>query len=129
MPILLIGRSIFIRYLEDRKILVPEYFERVAKGNSRWQNLLDTPLSGVFVNSHLRERRYPRVLQDKSFTYALFRQLARDFNGDMFPEDAAEEKVVTQKHLDILRGFLCGNGDVSQPQLCSSLRMTSISSP
>jgi hypothetical protein len=113
----LIGRSIFIRYLEDRKILVPEYFERIAGGNKHWRKLLDTALPGVFVNSDLGDRLYLRVLQDRRFTYALFRQLARDFNGDMFPEDATEEEVVTQEHLDILKGFLCGNADPSQPQL------------
>ncbi len=113
----LIGRSIFIRYLEDRTILVPEYFKRVARGNKGWQELLDTPLPGVFADSDLAHRLYLRVLQDKSFTYALFRQLAIDFNGDMFPEDATEEKAVTQRHLHMLRDFLCGNVDPNNPQL------------
>src|SRR5260370_29105838 len=36
----LIGRSIFIRYLEDRGVLTPAYFEQVAKGNPYWQELL-----------------------------------------------------------------------------------------
>jgi hypothetical protein len=113
----LIGRSIFIRYLEDRKMLVPEYFEKVARGNRTWQKLLDTRLPGIFADSRLSNRLYLRVLQSKSFTYALFRQLSQDFNGDVFPEDATEEKVVTQEHLNRLRRFLCGTGDPTQPQL------------
>lgn len=36
----LIGRSIFIRYLEDRGVLTPRYFERVAEGDPAWQRLL-----------------------------------------------------------------------------------------
>ena len=36
----LIGRAIFIRYLEDREILLPSYFENVAKGRKEWQKLL-----------------------------------------------------------------------------------------
>jgi len=113
----LIGRSIFIRYLEDRKILVREYFERVARGNKHWQKLLDTPLPSGFADSDLAGRSYLRVLQDKSFTYALFRQLAIDFNGDMFPEDPAEKKAVTESHLRLLGAFLCGNTDPSAPKL------------
>ena len=113
----LIGRSIFIRYLEDREVLVPDYFRRVAAGNRNWQKMLDTPLPGVFVDPELGERLYLRVLQSKEFTYALFKQLAEDFNGDMFPEDEGEEKAVTQTHLNLLRGFLCGDADPDHPQL------------
>src|SRR5262249_16348213 len=52
--------------------------------------------------------RFLRVLQDKDFTYALFDQLAQDFNGDTFPvEDEAD--YIQQGHLDKLRGFLQGN--------------------
>lgn len=32
----LIGRAIFVRYLEDREILVPEYFEAVAARRPAW---------------------------------------------------------------------------------------------
>jgi len=56
----------------------------------------------------MAELRFLRVLQNKDFTYALFAQLADDFNGDMFPvEDEAD--YIQQEHLDKLRGFLQGN--------------------
>ncbi len=37
----LIGRSIFIRYLEDRRILTRDYFRSVARENKSWRDLLD----------------------------------------------------------------------------------------
>ena len=37
----LIGRSIFIRYLEDRGILTPEYFYGVAEENAQWRAILE----------------------------------------------------------------------------------------
>ena len=37
----LIGQSIFIRYLEDRKILTRDYFKEVAGENNKWQAILD----------------------------------------------------------------------------------------
>ena len=45
-------------------------------------------------------------MQDKDFAYALFEQLAEDFNGDLFPKDAAEKEAVTVTHLGKLRRFL-----------------------
>ena len=33
------------------------------------------------------------------------------------PEDSREEKAVTQEHLDLLRGFLCGNASNADAQL------------
>jgi len=108
----LIGRSIFIRYLEDRKILIPDYFEKVASQNQKWQPkwqaLLDTPPHKADLDPKMKKLLYPRVLADRDFTYALFDQLAHDFNGDMFPSDSEEKKVVEQMHLDLLQGFLLG---------------------
>lgn len=63
------------------------------------------------------ERRYNRVLLDKDFTYALFDQLAADFNGDMFPVDDAEKAAVSAPTLRELRGFLLGDTDPRQPRL------------
>ena len=37
-----------------------------------------------------------RVLRNKEFTYALFDQLAEDFNGDTFPVDDEEHARVQQ---------------------------------
>ncbi len=116
----LIGRSIFIRYLEDRKVLHPAYFEKVANKHHRddWLALLDekTPQQ-LIQDEKWQERRYYKVLQDKDFTYALFEQLAEDFNGDLFPKDVNEKQAVTIDHLRKLRELLLGNTDPNQPRL------------
>ncbi len=113
----LIGRSIFIRYLEDREVLTPSYFEQVAEQNPTWQQILSQEPEKPELTLDWKKRRYDRVLRDKDFTYALFNQLAQDFNGDMFPRNETEEKVVNQTHLDLLRGFLLGDANPFQPSL------------
>lgn len=114
----LIGRSIFIRYLEDRGVLTPAYFEeRIAGNNTAWQAILAAEPEKPDLMLDMEKRRYDRILQDKAFTYALFNQLAEDFNGDMFPRDNEEEAAVTQGHLNLLRGFLLGESTPQQPQL------------
>jgi hypothetical protein len=110
----LIGRAIFIRYLEDREILPPSYFESVAKGRKEWQRLLARVPTGPALESRLADLRFLRVLQDKEFTYALFDQLAHDFNGDTFPIDQEERDRIQQTHLDKLRGFLLGSTSQQQ---------------
>ena len=110
----LIGRSIFIRYLEDRGILKESYFKKIVRGKPEWRKILNTPIDSSFVDTELGERLYPRVLNDKEFTYALFRQLSTDFNGDMFPNIDEEEGAVEPGHLNSLRDFLCGNAKEQQ---------------
>ena len=105
----LIGRAIFIRYLEDRKILVPEYFARVAAQHTRWKRILEETPTTPALDPHLLELCFPRILKNKAFTYALFEQLANDFNGDIFPIDDTERDAIQQMHLDRLRGFLTGS--------------------
>ncbi len=113
----LIGRSLFIRYLEDRGVLTPAYFERVAAGVPRWKRLLAEEPEKLDLTPNGMDRRYDRVLRDKEFTYAVFRQLADDFNGDMFPRDLKEEEVVGVAHLMLLRGFILGDTKPTQPKL------------
>src|ERR1035437_5279540 len=105
----LLGRAIFVRYLEDREILVPAYFEKVASRRKEWMKTLEQPPSGVALEPRMKELRFVRVLQDREFTYALFDQLANDFNGDTFPIEDEERKRIQQGHLDKLRGFLVGS--------------------
>lgn len=105
----LIGRAIFIRYLEDREILIPAYFEKIAAGRKEWTKLIAQPPSVPALEPRLAELRFLRVLQNKDFTYALFEQLAHDFNGDTFPIDEEERERIQQAHLDKLRGFLLGS--------------------
>jgi hypothetical protein len=111
----LIGRSIFIRYLEDRGILDEKYFRNVAAKQAGWTDILKVKPLGCcdFIE---KPDFYPRVLTNKEFTYTLFKTLARDFNGDMFPDVETEEQVVKQKHLNLTRNLLYGDTD-SQKKL------------
>ena len=74
----LIGRSIFIRYLEDRKILTEEYFKKVAESKTDWKKLLNNPSSRQELDFSEVQASYPMVLQNKEFTYALFESLSKE---------------------------------------------------
>lgn len=110
----LIGRSIFIRYLEDRGVLTNDYFLKIAEDNSLWKEIIEKPLETNFYRDDMRELIYPRLLADKGLTYQLFKQIAEDFNGDTFSTDILEEDVVEQTHLDLLQNFLLGQGNSPQ---------------
>ena len=105
----LIGRSIFIRYLEDRGILTKDYFLEVAHKDAGWGKLLESlpPRTGFDLSEH--QAFYPCALENKDFAYALFRSLAHDFNGDMFPGVDDEEQIITQKHLTLIQDLLYGD--------------------
>ncbi|HLP58527.1 MAG TPA: N-6 DNA methylase, partial [Candidatus Deferrimicrobium sp.] len=118
----LIGRSIFIRYLEDRGILTKDYFLNVAGQKLGWTNLLKNPVSRPGLESSNLETYYPRVLENKEFTYALFKALALDFNGDMFPGVEEEEKVVTREHLKLIQDLLYGDVGVQKKLFFYSYR-------
>ncbi|MCI0692778.1 SAM-dependent methyltransferase [candidate division KSB1 bacterium] len=83
----LLGRSIFIRYLEDRDILTSKWISRLTAGDAD---------------------NYRAALHDLTTTYQLFENLNRRFNGDLFPVDDRERKHVRQKHLNLLGSFLDG---------------------
>ncbi|MTJ08783.1 class I SAM-dependent DNA methyltransferase [Anabaena sp. UHCC 0204] len=110
----LIGRSIFIRYLEDREILTRDYFEEVAAKNPAWKVILNREIGKSDIHQDMERLLYPRVLEDKEFTYALFDKLSEDFNGDMFPSDIQEKKAVDIEHLKLVQGFLRGDVDPQQ---------------
>lgn len=95
----LIGRSIFIRYLEDREILVEDYF------------------ADQTINSEGKYHCYTDVLTSKRDTYSLFQKLRKDFNGDLFPLSNQEEKKIKAPHLSKLRDFLLGQRIGDQPDL------------
>jgi len=84
----LLGRIIFIRYLIDRKVSLN--FENNHK-----------PLT----NDDLQE-----ILTSKIRTYNLFEYLKSQdgFNGDWFPIEEEEEKLVNEKHLIILKNLISG---------------------
>ena len=83
----LLGRSIFIRYLEDRGAIGEEYYKRFSSGSS-FHEVLEGSLDG---------------------TYRLFNDLNRRFNGDMFPVDDLERDQVEPQHLQRLGDFLRGD--------------------
>ncbi|MEG3899057.1 MULTISPECIES: N-6 DNA methylase [unclassified Microcoleus] len=106
----LIGRSIFIRYLEDRAILTKEYFQEIAQNDPIWQALLNAPDDELNIEKEAKQY-YIKVLSNKGFTYALFHKLSQHFNGDMFPSDRQEEESIEQEHLSLLQNFLKGDVD------------------
>ena len=118
----LIGRSIFIRYLEDRDILTKDYFHKIAEQSTGWTDILHKPISRAGFDFSEHKTFYPRVLSDKAFTYALFRKLAKDFNGDMFPDADEEEQVVGQEHLSKIQALLYGDVGIQKKLFFYSYR-------
>lgn len=87
MAYALLGRSILIRYLEDRQML-----------EFGWEALqMDTPTANYRV-----------ALDDEQTAYDFFEQLNRRFNGDLFPVEGDERRVVQQRHLNLIGEFLDG---------------------
>jgi len=82
----LLGRSIFIRYLEDRGILTSDLMLQLTRGGAE---------------------NYRNALDNIDITYRLFEGLSQRFNGDLFPP-RDERHLIEEKHLDILRKFLDG---------------------
>lgn len=106
----LICQSLFVRYLEDRHILTQEYFQEVASARPAWERLINEGGGDVFEDEDMQNLLYPRVLLDVEFTKAFFGRLAKDLNGDMFPDDPLPE-AVSLDHLRRLRGLLIGASD------------------
>ena len=82
----LLGRTIFIKYLEDRQILGPLHFK---------------PFSS--------QQDFRGMLHDTSTTYCFFQWLRATFDGDLFPLRESENTTVTCVHLNILSRFLSGH--------------------
>lgn len=118
----LIGRSIFIRYLEDRGILTQDYFLKVARQTPGWAELLSNQSSRTGLDFSECQAFYPRILGNKAFTYALFRALAQDFNGDMFPGVNEEEQIVTEEHLRLIQDLLYGDVGIQKQLFFYSYR-------
>ncbi len=112
----LIGRSIFVRYLEDREILLRKDFQSLAEKRKEWVRTLDSP-QGVPLDPAMGSICYTKVLANKDFTYALFDRIYRDFNGDLFPVTDGEREAVGQVHLTLLKRFLSGEIADDLPRL------------
>jgi hypothetical protein len=109
----LIERAILVRYLEDREVLTPDYFEKVAAPNAAWRRLLADrrePIIGP-------DSRFLTCLESRPLSLALFGQLAEDFNGDLFVDEGEELAGITEDHLHLLQGMLQGTQGAGQEQL------------
>lgn len=106
----LLERAILVRYLEDRGVLAPSYFDETASAKSSWSSLLSDQ---SVVTAFGPRSSFLRCLEDRELTRALFAQLARDFNGDLFVADEGDDDV-TSEHLALLRSLL--QGTYSAPQ-------------
>ncbi len=107
----IMGRSIFIRYLEDRGILTDEYFESLSSQNREWKKILGESLDNCLMMDGESNVNYIKCLRNKEFTYALYKKLSQDFNGDMFPIDEIEESIILPEHLIKISDFLQGKFD------------------
>ena len=81
----LLGRSIFIRYLEDRGILTETWVAQITNGLAQ---------------------NYLTALDSKKLTYELFDYLHQRFNGDIFPVEESERQAVSERHLGLIQRFL-----------------------
>ncbi|MHC5653702.1 HsdM family class I SAM-dependent methyltransferase [Stappia sp. ICDLI1TA098] len=113
----LIGRSILVRYLEDRGVLTQAYFDEVAGNNRTWQTALYSEGAIPVLGPPGKQRLYDRVLCDADFTHALFKKLSTDFNGDLFALGEAREKRFDEVALKLLRAFLLGEIQAGQEPL------------
>lgn len=113
----LIGRSILVRYLEDRGVLTQAYFDEVAGDNQAWQFALSNEGAIPVLGPPGKQRLYDRVLCNADFTHALFKKLSTDFNGDLFALGEAREKRFDDVALKLLRAFLLGEIQAGQQPL------------
>lgn len=110
----LIERAILVRYLEDRGVLTSDYFDTLAsRFRQRTRDIETQDITPDFGSPS----RFVRFLGDRQLTYALFEQLATDFNGDLFVAEADEEHGVLEEHLQVLKGLLQGRPISQQPPL------------
>ena len=97
----LLGRSIFVQYLQDRKD---------PSGRNAFPE-------GFFDDFRGGAKSFTDVLAGKKATYRLFEFLEEKFNGDVFPVEPKEKRAVTRRHLTLLSDFLKGNIKLPSRQL------------
>lgn len=83
----LLGRSLLIRYLEDRDIITSEQVTSMTDAMTR---------------------TYRDSLNDLATAYRLSSELEERFHGDIFPVEAGERQAVGQHHLQAVADFLDG---------------------
>lgn len=97
----LLSRSIFIKYLEDRKDknnykVFPERFFEKYKANAKG---------------------FTDLLSDKEVTYKFFEDLNTKFNGDVFVFENEEKNRITPKQLSLLQRLLEGETHLESGQM------------
>ena len=97
----LLSRSIFIKYLEERK-------------DSNGETVFPQGFYSDFLES---AKQYTDVLNSKEATYRLFRTLKEKFNGDTLQVSEVEIEVITQNDLNELRTFILGDSELESKQL------------
>lgn len=97
----LLSRSIFIKYLEERK-------------DSNGATVFPQGFYSGFLES---AKCYTDVLNSKDATYCLFNSLKEKFNGDTLQVAEIETEIITQKDLDELRTFILGDSKLESKQL------------
>ena len=97
----LLSRSIFIKYLEERK-------------DSNGETVFPQDFYCNFMES---AKRYTDVLNSKEATYNLFRILKDKFNGDTLQVSEIETEIITQDDLNELRTFILGDSELESRQL------------
>lgn len=103
----LIERVILVRYLEDRKVVGPDYFARIARRSTAWVDVMNRPSEMPALGA---QSTFVSCLSDREFTYAIFEELAQTFNGDMFVVEGIESSNITQSHLLLVQNMLTGAG-------------------
>lgn len=97
----LLCRSIFIKYLEERK-------------DSNGETIFPQGFYSNFLGS---AKQYTDVLNNKEATYNLFRTLKEKFNGDTLQVSEVEIEIISQNDLDELRTFIVGDSELESKQL------------
>ena len=90
----LLIQSIFIAYLEDRKILTPDFFKREFKVND-----------------------FKGILEDKKNLEKLFDWIKVTFNGDLFPLSQSAINLIKPEHLLLIKNFIGGKQQMGTGQL------------
>lgn len=90
----LLCRLVFTCYLFDRGVILPKYLDDI----------------GIHGLGHLRDvLGLKPVAGAKAALYALFAQLRKDFNGDLFRDDLdTEARQITNQHIETLGEFFRG---------------------
>ncbi|AGR78392.1 N-6 DNA methylase [Aliarcobacter butzleri 7h1h] len=96
----LIMRSLFIMYLEDKEATPKKYYEHNGK---------------TFAS-------YFDVLEDKEASYAFFKKIQDNFNGNVFPVTEIEKKQIEIKHLKLVKKCFL-NGDLNNESLFDNWRI------